>query len=697
MPRAARIGGILLAVLFLLVALYAALGYWVVPRVLESRVESLLADELSLEARFERVAFDPFDLRLEVDGFTLGPPGGEPTAGLAELRLDVEALRVLRRRVIVEELHLGGPRVTLRVDEQGALWLAGVPLASDAAQAEPAAGDGDAAPEPDDEGAPLVLDIRRLSLSDGRVRLEDATRRPAFARELGPIDLAATDLEISDLIGGPPGAHSPAELAIDLGEGAAFSARGDVDVAPLRLDLELALSALPLASLQPYLASIARVDVESGRLDGQGRLRVAVDPTPAVVRFQGSLSVSSLELVEPEGGEPLLAWKRLDLSELDLVSEPPAISVARIRLAEPAVRVVQAPSGLNWARAFETDAEDSAPASDPEPDPSGPETGSLPPLAVGPVELSGGRLLFEDRGLEPAYDLELSELSLEVDGFRADPEARSTLELRAAMDGYAPLSVTGSLAPLAPQDYLDLRLRAEGLELSSLSPYTGRYVGRRIDAGRGSATIEMRVQDHRLESQNDFVFEKLDFGARVKSPTASSLPVAAAASLAADADGRISIGIPIAGDLDDPGFSYGRALFDAFRALVTRIVATPFKLVGGMVSYGGRLFRPEEMSQVAFEPEQDDLSQDEKTQLDALAEALRANPGLRVEVVGGADPTLDEEEGDDLRVLARRRARAVRERLEQAGVEAERISLGELVLGPEAVFEGRVITRLGVR
>lgn len=734
MPRAARIAAVVVAVLLVLVGLYGAAGYWLLPRLLVSRVQALVRDELSLEARFQRVAFDPFDLRLEVEGFTMGPPGGEPAAVLEALRIDVEALGLLRRRVIVDELELSGPRLTLRVDEQGAVTLAGVPLAGneeDEKGAEAAGSDAEEpqanAGEPEDEagrpaeesggadegagagegggpegragggGAPIALEIRRLELTGGRFRLEDASRKPAFEREIGPIDLSASDLEITDLLGGPEGSHSPAELSMDLGEGAVLTARGDVDVEPLDLDLELRLQGLPLASLQPYASSFARVAVRDGVFDGQGKLTLGVGPGhPLAVRFQGSLSVSSLDVVQAKGEQPLLAWKRLDVSGVDLVSRPPAISVGKVSLAEPSLQVVQAPAGLNWARALEPE-EDAGPTSPAATAPGASEAAPQPKVSVGPIEVSGGRVRFEDRSLDPAYRVELRDLSLAVDGFRNEPGSRSKLDLKTSLDGYAPLSVAGSLEPLAPQDFLDLRLQARGLELSSLSPYAGRFVGRRIDAGRGSATIEMRIDDHRLESENDFVLQGLGFGARVDSPEATSLPVAAAATLAADADGRITMAIPVAGNLDDPGFSYGTALFDAFQTLVRRVVATPFKIVGGMVSYGDRLFRPDEMTRIAFAPGDDDLSKEEGTKVDALAEALRANPGLRVDVRGGADSGLDEEEGNDLRVLARRRARAVSERLEADGVEAERIEVGDLLLGPDAVSDGRVVTRLGVR
>jgi hypothetical protein len=184
------------------------------------------------------------------------------------------------------------------------------------------------------------------------------------------------------------------------------------------------------------------------------------------------------------------------------------------------------------------------------------------------------------------------------------------------------------------------------------------------------------------------------FGKSVASPDATSLPVATAAVLLADANGRIRLDLPVEGDLDDPAFSYTGTLVDTLRTLITRVVQTPFKMVGGMVALGGKLFRPEELEQTWFPAGRNELEGDEPTKLEAVAAMLVANPKLGIEIRGGAAPAAD---GDaDLRILARRRADAVRSRLEKKGVQPDRITIGDIDVSAKVEGE-RVRTRLRLR
>ncbi len=696
MSRSTRIAGIVAAVVVLFVALYAVAGYWVVPALLPGQLRDIIADELGLEAHLEEASFDPFRLRLEVRGFAMGETLDAPDASLDALIVDLDVAPLLAGRVIVDELHLDGPLVVLRIDPDGGLAVAGVAIGEDAAPGSPAEDEAQPEPEsdePDEDGLLAELRIRRLALSNGSFRLIDASHDPALEREVSPIEIRAEALDLTNLVrattnGDQP---SPAEVVLGLGDGASLSARGDIDVDPLQLDLKLRLTAFSLASLQPYVAREAQLVVHGGTLDFDGHLQLGITPeAPEALRFAGDLGVSGLEVRERDGANPVLAWKQLDVRGIEIVSEPLAVEVGSVGLEAPIVHLVRSREGLNLARAFEGDTAEAAP-----PEAPGDDAPTVP-VKIGPIEIRGGRLRFDDRSIEPAYGIDLADLKVTIDGFRTDPASRSKLDVAAEAAGYAPLTVSGSLAPLDPREFVDLRFAVQGLELESFSPYTGRYIGRRVDGGRGSLDIQAAIAKHDLTSQTGIVLQDLDFGASVSSAEATSLPVASAAALLADADGRIRIDVPISGDLDDPGFSYTGQLIDTLRTLITRVVATPFKLVNGMVAFGGRLFTPEDLRQIGFEAEDDDLSDEEATKLDALAQALRENPDLSLAITGTAAPDVDGD--DDLRALARRRARAVQKYLEAAGIQADRLEIGEIDTGVEAEApDGLIQTRLAVR
>ena len=689
MSRAPRLAAVFAAALVLLVGIYAVAGFWGVPRLLRGELETTLAETLSVEVEVGALRFDPFRLRLEADGFWMGGAAEAPEASVRSLRIDVAVAPLFGRRVVVDELSIIDPTLVMRIDPAGVIQIAGVSLGRDEPE-EPAA-DEPAAEEEGDGEAPLAdLRVASLSLSGGTFLLVDASGEEEIVREIGPIELRANDLSLTDLLRseGKQADSTSAELAMALPEGASLSLRGDIDVDPLRLALQLELAELPVASLQPYIERTAAVELRDGRLAAKGELRIGTsDEQTDGLRFDGELALRGLEVVDLEG-DPLIGWDVLELAGIGLVTEPFSLAVASVKLAKPRVHVIPSAAGLNLAAAFGSAAGDR---------PSKAEPAAPPSLAIGPIHVSSGAVRFEDRSVEPAYHVDVEDLDVKLDGFRMNPGGRSSIALSSELDGYAPLKVDGALAPLSPREDLDLALSIAGLELESFSPYAGRYVGRRIDAGRGSFALEMKVVERSMTSSTKITLDALGFGEDVDSPDATSLPVATATALLKDADGRIALDIPIAGDFDDPDFSYRGQLLATLRTLVTRVVATPYKLVDGMVSFGGRLFRPEDMSRVAFDPEDHDLSRGERTKLEALAVALRENPELSLEIQGGASPDLDGDT-EDLRRLARRRARSVRKLLVQEGVSEERILTGEVRIdavtaGPDGQVQVALVVR----
>jgi hypothetical protein len=700
MSRPARIAAISAAVLAALLLLYAGVGTLVVPRVLASQLEQLARDELSLEASTTDIRFDPFRLRLVVEGFALGEMGAPPQAAFDVLRVDLDAPALLGRVVAVDELYLAGARIEIRVSEAGAVSVGGVPLGAEDAAAE---GQGEAPPdepEPSEPGEPPLeqLVIRRLVIERGKLQLLDASRDPVAEREIGPIDLAVEALDLTVLLRteGVGAQRSAAALEIHLPEGAQLVVRGDLEVRPVRLDLAFELSKFPLASLQPWVAPFVRAELRGGLLDAQGHVAMGLEPeAPDSVGVEGSLGVSGLEVGEPGVDEPMLAWKALDVAEIAVSSAPLVVRVGSVSLAEPVARLVLSANGLNAVTAFAPDEGEGRDA----PEPPAPEPAAdAEPLVVevGSIDVSKGRVRFEDRTIEPSYTLELVGLDVHVDPFSLDPKSRSRVKLAAKLDGYAPLALDGSLAPLAPREFTDLALGIEQLEIASFSPYSGRFVGRELEGGRFSLDVKVGISDEHVDGKNRVVVERLLFGKGVESPAATTLPVATAAGLLADADGQIVIDVPVKGDFDDPGFSYGGALLDTLRTLITRVVATPFKMVGGMVSLGGKLFRPEDLRVIGFAPGSTAIEGEEILKLDGLAAALVQNPELEIEVRGGADPAVDDA---DLRALARQRAGAVRDQLVARGVEASRVRIGDVSLSASdgAADGGAVLTHLEIR
>ena len=109
-PHSRRsIVAIVLAALFVL---YAGVGYFVVPSVVEFQLAGIIEEQTGVRPELEGVAFEPFGGRLSILGFSLpDPAGGDPAIAFDALEVGVRILELLVLNVALEEVFLVAPRI----------------------------------------------------------------------------------------------------------------------------------------------------------------------------------------------------------------------------------------------------------------------------------------------------------------------------------------------------------------------------------------------------------------------------------------------------------------------------------------------------------------------------------------------------------------------------------------------------------
>jgi hypothetical protein len=170
----------------------------------------------------------------------------------------------------------------------------------------------------------------------------------------------------------------------------------------------------------------------------------------------------------------------------------------------------------------------------------------------------------------------------------------------------------------------------------SLTPYTATFVGRKIESGKLSLDLEYKIKDRQLLGENQIIMDKLTLGERVQSPTAKDLPLDLAIAILQDSDGRIDLGLPVSGSLDDPQFSYGRIIWKAIGNIITKIVTAPFRALGALFGGSG-----EKLEKVAFEAGEDALTPPEKEKFKQISQILNKRPGLALSIHGVSAAAID--------------------------------------------------------
>jgi hypothetical protein len=276
------------------------------------------------------------------------------------------------------------------------------------------------------------------------------------------------------------------------------------------------------------------------------------------------------------------------------------------------------------------------------------------------VRIDEGSMHFADLSLVLPFATRVHGLNGVVVGLGSDPGTRATMKLDGRVDEFGLVKVDGALDAFRPKVFTDLTVTFRNVPMSTLTPYSATFAGRRIVAGTLDLDLQYKIDRSALVGENRVVLQKLKLGERVESAGAMRLPLDLAIAILSDADGRIDIALPVRGNVDSPEFSYGHVIWQALVTVITKIVTSPFRALAGL--FGGEA-DAESVQTIVFEPGSDRVQPPERQKLQRVAEVLGKRTQLKLTVHGGYETKVDGEALRSLRVrqeLAQRLGVAVK-------------------------------------
>jgi hypothetical protein len=366
-----------------------------------------------------------------------------------------------------------------------------------------------------------------------------------------------------------------------------------------------------------------------------------------------------------------LTWANVAVSNVAAQTEPVSLAIGAVAINAPDCRVTIT-QNLTPKKAEEAEVAgpgDTAPA-------PAPSRSALPDIRVDVVALTDGAFRFEDTSLTPRAALTVDQMNGRVAGLSSDDDSTADVRFGCRVDERAPIEIAGRVNPLSAQKQTDLTIAFKDVDLVPVGPYSGRYLGHLLAQGALSLDLKYLIEQRKLRAQNVILMDQLTLGEKVDSPDATRLPVGLAIALLKDRNGRIELDVPIEGSLDDPKFRLRKVIVRTLVNLFTRIVTSPFALLGSMFGGGG-----EELGYQEFAPGSAVLLTLETKKLDVLIKALTERPGLHVEIEGGVEPAKDAEGLKRLKL--ERRLREMKLKSERQPLPSDVASLDQVSLTAE--------------
>ncbi|HQX77137.1 MAG TPA: DUF748 domain-containing protein [Steroidobacteraceae bacterium] len=457
-----------LAVLAFLVGAYAWAGYWLAPRLIQSKLPPAIATATGQHLALGTVVVKPFQLSVDVADIVLTEPDGTPLLGAKRLFVDAQLASIWRGGVVLRAVELDEPAVNIVLRPDGSLNLT-TALSSktlrSSAQDEP-------------QSKPFLVSIADIRVNGGVIDAADLRRARAIHERLAPINVRVQNF--TTLAGGEGSFH-----IVGRGQrGASLTLDGHVAVQPFVLDGELTLQELAAQTAWQLAGEYDRIAPPAGVIDVKTRYRIASTPDGVRINLD-SLGVDARDLALRASGadSDWIKVAALTASGASVDVHDSLVRLPDIQVKGLDLRAWSSADGkINLAALAPLSAD--APAA--------PAQGRRKNWRIEAphLRLSDSRVEFEDRKTPAPVRYLLAPLELDVDGYTTDA-ATVRVALRSGFNDSGRIEVAGDWRLDNPGG--DFEIDAQRLPVPFIQPYLERATDLVLRSGAISAKGKLSV------------------------------------------------------------------------------------------------------------------------------------------------------------------------------------------------------------
>src|SRR5262245_25032 len=322
-----------------------------------------------------------------------------PVVALDEIVLEGGRVDLTGQRVALSRIGVTGGVSTLVVDPDGLTQIERMVKVRDTGTSLPIArGLGPASVRPAPAAKPWSISLEKLELAGHRVAFSDRSVTPAVRVDLDEIKASVRNVRND---GKKP---FPFDASLRMVQGGRFAITGQVAPDGSAVEARLTATRLALPPAQPYVASVAAVELRSGDVSTAGRFTYRAGRDRPTITFTGTADVDRLVVVEATTGEPVVSWKSLHAETVRFGLTPDRLQINELRLAELDTRlVIAADKSFNVASLVKRDSPSASPPATagkaPKPQPKQDDPAPLFPVSIERLRLDGGAMYFADLSL----------------------------------------------------------------------------------------------------------------------------------------------------------------------------------------------------------------------------------------------------------------------------------------------------------
>ena len=403
---------------------------------------------------------------------------------------------------------------------------------------------------------------------------------------------------------------------------------GNITPEPLNIEADVKLNDTNLPRYFAYAKNYLDASLKSGELNAELNVKYAADAS-----VSGKANIANIELADGSG-DKVFAFKNLKLSKISFAKN--FLNLERVTLSAPFLK-----THLNKEREFNlsrlvkksesekaqnADVKQTAAKNEKAAEAAKPQKkeGEFD-FAIKNILVENGDVDFSDASLFMPFATKITKLEgvlMDIDSTRP---TMGTFEGVVGKSGFSKIGL--KLLPYDPKKSTEVKLGFKDIDLVDVTPYSGQFLGYKIEKGKLNLTLNYDVKDSKLNGSNVVNLDTLTLGEKVESKDAVNLPLSLAISILSDQNNQINIDLPVTGDLNDPDFKYGGIVWEAVKKLFADITLAPFRFLGSALGLSSQ-----DLNTIDFMPANAELIVSEQAKIADFIKLTTAKPKMKLSI-----------------------------------------------------------------
>ena len=413
--------------------------------------------------------------------------------------------------------------------------------------------------EPEEEDSTnWIINLNDITLKGGEVDYRDVAIGSQF--DMGNLQLEIPHIYFS-------GEDTDVGINLDFAEGGRLGLQVAYGMENGKYDLDIDLEDFSLAPVFPYLKESMNVSSFDGKLTSKISVKGSTEHIMNVV-VNGDVEINDIVLKDMDENDVITANKiKVGIDKIDTEKNLFAFNEILIDGINTEY-IIYDTLNDNIDKLF---IEDSADEEEDKAESSGGDMN----LTIKKFTLDNSSIVYTDNSLLEKFVLPITNINVNANNLNLVSQFDAKLKAQVGDKGELKGSFVGSLSNF---DNMKLNVSLKNIKLKDMSPYCVHYTAYPITDGILSLSSISTITNNYLNSSNELNILNCTVEKKRKDVKAEygHIPLKAGLYILSDRNKKISIDLPVSGNIDDPSFKIGKIIWKTFCNLMVKIAASPF-------------------------------------------------------------------------------------------------------------------------